>query len=158
MFRFWAILRKRKLRSLTVGVVLVLVAMTTWWWLRNPLDEFVGRDLRTLDDNSPIQAWAKKTFGRWVPDEVLSSHARLRKLLDRILPDEYVSEPKRKRFVFFEPLYLWRYEEESQGRFMLLEVGHGMGHGSGQAAVLDAHAKHLGSSLVRVGGFSDIVN
>src|SRR5262245_10569779 len=85
------------------------------WFTRNPLAEFVDRDLRNLADTSKAN-W-RSYLGRYVPGEFLNPKLRLINWIDRTLPEKYTSKG-----IGFQPWYLWRFKDDADPRFLLLLV------------------------------------
>jgi len=150
-------LRSRKLRLLAVCLLLA-AAGGGWWLTRCPLDEFVDRDLRMLDPD-PLPDW-KKQLAKWIPLEVVSGQARLNKVLERILPEEFIQE-HRFGLAFFgaQPWHLWRCKSDAGASFILL-VCRPVRMIPGSAKVylhfFDSNARHLGCTDFHVGGRTDL--
>lgn len=152
-----AIVRTRKRILLLAALAVVLAGLFIVWISRPTLDEFVGRDLRKLDDDAP--KW-KQWLGHVAPSKYINSKSRLYRLLDGILPEKYEST---KFFGFFgyQPWHLWRYKEDSEPRFILLLVKPLIiVPGESRAAVhfLSSTGNHLGCSDFSTGWRSDVVD
>ena len=115
MSRLNAILRSRKFRVLAVCLLLTTGGLAWWWFTHNPLEEFVDQDLRKLADTS-TSAW-RKFAAKYLPEDLVNPRLRLQRILDRILPETH--NPSK---VGFEPLRVWRLNDDSEPRFLLLLV------------------------------------
>jgi hypothetical protein len=151
-----AIVRTRKRIVLLTVLAVVLAGLFVVWISRPTLDEFVGRDLRKLDEE-PQPAW-KELLGKIVPAKYINPKARLHRWLDSFLPEKQTST----QIVFvYRPWHLWRYKEDSEPRFVLLLVQPlVMVPGASRAAIhlLSSTGKHLGGSDFSTGGRRDVMD
>jgi len=150
MRALWAIVRTRKRILLLAILAVVLAGFFVVWISRPTLDEFVGRDLRKLDEERPPK-W-KELLAQIVPSEYISSKPRLHRLLDSTLPKEYAQS--RSRFLEFQAWHLWKHETEDGSIFILCDVRQlSMIPGSACAAMhfLDSQGKHLACSEIYTG-------
>jgi hypothetical protein len=157
-----ATVRSRKARWFAVCLLLAAGGVAWWWYTRNPLEQFVGRDLRKLDaDESQIAALFRKTLGRLLPEEFTSSKSRLYKVLDRVLPKEYQSEAEWRAFGGLEPWYLWRYQRDSEQCLILFQANSSFPHpGSTRITVhfLKSDGTHIATSEFHVGWRSRLLD
>jgi len=151
-----AALRNRKVWTLTVCIVLAVAGMVCWSATRCQLSSFIDRDLRKLDPN-PVPQW-RKLLAKVVPDDYLSSEARLKKTLGQVLPEEFTRPP------FWggglEPWYLWRHTTKTGERFVLFQADtYFPSPGSARVVVhfLDSSGRHLTASDFRVGWRTQLV-
>jgi len=115
-----AFLKKRRVRWVLASILVILLGggALLYWYSRASLADFVGIDLRTLDDTHPTALG--KFLNGILPDQFPGPRTKLNQVLARTLPEEF--KPQKRLLGGFEPWYLWRLERNNHSRFILFEA------------------------------------
>ena len=155
-----AFLKKRCVRWVLASILVILLGggALVYWYGRASLADFVGIDLRTLDDTHPT-ALAKFLNGI-LPDQFPGPRTKLNRVLEHLFPkksdlDEFC------RYWRFEPWYVWRPKTKTAPHFVLFEgrlLSSIPGDSGARIHFLDSSGKLEGTSEFSTGYRTEILD